>query len=333
MQHQLKAGKNSRRLSQSQRIMIVIAVVALVVFYAVFFIFPIGYALTGSFFNWMPTKRVFSFVGLENYRKIFEQSTLGLAMGNTLVFTVVVTLGRTLLGLFFAALIYSMRRGRVLFRTIYFIPVITSTVAVSMVWKWMYEPSNGPLNYYLSLAGHQEQDVQVHSGGDIALDQILQKRHQKQPDRRDCKTYDPVKRAVQPQQGTDGIRIILGDRLVHAEHHGAAHAELRKVQKSQERLEQAVQPQIFGPKIVQHDGTDYKRDKHIDDFQRPVKHNVPRRIPGAFKLHDICCDPFSIGFQGVPCGIRFSGCAGSAIKQISVQCVGLRRDFLPCIFG
>ena len=153
MQHQLKAGKNSRRLSQSQRIMIVIAVVALVVFYAAFFIFPIGYALTGSFFNWIPTKRVFSFVGLENYRKIFEQSTLGLAMGNTLVFTVVVTLGRMLLGLFFAALIYSMRRGRVLFRTIYFIPVITSTVAVSMVWKWMYEPSNGPLNYYLSLAG------------------------------------------------------------------------------------------------------------------------------------------------------------------------------------
>lgn len=133
--------------------MIGIAVTALVVFYAVFFIFPIGYALTGSFFNWMPTKRVFSYIGLENYRKIFEQSTLGLAMRNTLVFTAVVTLGRTLLGLLFAALIYSMRRGRVLFRTIYFIPVITSTVAVSMVWKWMYEPSSGPLNYYLSLAG------------------------------------------------------------------------------------------------------------------------------------------------------------------------------------
>ena len=152
MRRQPKAGKNSR-LSQSQRIMIGTAVTALVVFYAVFFIFPIGYALTGSFFNWMPTKRVFSYIGLENYRKIFEQSTLGLAMRNTLVFTVAVTLGRTLLGLLSAALIYSMRRGRVLFRTIYFIPVITSTVAVSMVWKWMYEPSSGPLNYYLSLAG------------------------------------------------------------------------------------------------------------------------------------------------------------------------------------
>ncbi len=153
MRRQPAAKKNSGRISQSQRVMIGIAVTALVVFYAVFFIFPIGYALTGSFFNWMPTKRIFSYIGLENYRKIFEQSTLGLAMRNTLVFTVVVTLGRTLLGLLFAALIYSMRRGRVLFRTIYFIPVITSTVAVSMVWKWMYEPSSGPLNYYLSLAG------------------------------------------------------------------------------------------------------------------------------------------------------------------------------------
>ncbi len=133
--------------------MIGIAVSALIVYYAVFFIFPIGYALTGSFFNWMPTKRVFSYIGLENYRKIFEQSTLGISMRNTLVFTLTVTLARTALGLLFAALIHGLRRGKGLFRTVYFIPVITSTVAVAMVWKWMYEPSNGPLNYYLNVMG------------------------------------------------------------------------------------------------------------------------------------------------------------------------------------
>ena len=153
MQRRPAARKNSKRISQSQRVMIGIAVTSLVAFYAVFFVFPIGYALTGSFFNWMPTKRIFSFIGMENYRKIFEQSTMGLALRNTLVFTVAVTMGRTLLGLLFAVLIYSMGRGKVLFRTIYFIPVITSTVAVSMVWKWMYEPSSGPLNYYLSFVG------------------------------------------------------------------------------------------------------------------------------------------------------------------------------------
>ncbi len=153
MQHRQAYHRNSLRLSQSQRVMIGIAVTSLIAFYAVFFVFPIGYALVGSFFNWMPTKKVFSFTGLENYSKIFQQTTLGLAMRNTLVFTVVVTLGRTVLGLLFAALIHSLRRGKGIFRTIYFIPVITSTVAVSMVWKWMFEPSNGPLNYYLSLVG------------------------------------------------------------------------------------------------------------------------------------------------------------------------------------
>ena len=143
----------SRRLSQSQRVMIGITVVALIVYYAVFFVFPIGYAFVGSFFNWMPTKRVFTPIGLENYRKILGQSTLGLAMRNTLVFTAVVTLGRTVLGLLIAALIHGLNHGKSLLRTIYFIPVVTSTVAVSMVWKWMYEPSNGPLNYYLGLFG------------------------------------------------------------------------------------------------------------------------------------------------------------------------------------
>ncbi len=145
--------KKNGRLSQSQRVMIITAVLALTAYYAVFFVFSIGYAFTGSFFNWMPTKRVFSFVGLENYEKIFRQPTLGLALKNTLAFTVTVTLGRTLLGLLFAVLIHSLPRGKGFFRTVYFIPVITSTVAVSMVWKWMYEPSSGPLNYYLSLLG------------------------------------------------------------------------------------------------------------------------------------------------------------------------------------
>ena len=133
--------------------MVVLTVCSLVLFYSLFFMFPIGYAFVGSFSNWMPTKHLFSFVGLENYQKVFQQSALALSMTNTLLFTVIVTLARTALGLIFAVLIHSMPRGKALFRTIYFIPVITSTVAVSMVWKWMLEPSNGPLNYYFGLLG------------------------------------------------------------------------------------------------------------------------------------------------------------------------------------
>ncbi len=145
--------KRPCRLSKSQRVMVTLCVGAIVLYYSIFFIFPIGYAFVGSFFNWMPIKRIFTFTGFENYQKIFQKSTMWLALKNTLLFTVIVTLARTALGLLFAVLIDSLKKSKALFRTIYFIPVITSTVAVSMVWKWIYEPSNGPLNYYLSLMG------------------------------------------------------------------------------------------------------------------------------------------------------------------------------------
>lgn len=157
MEQMDKRSFGVNRLNQSQRVMVVISVSAIILYYSVFFVFPIGYAFVGSFFNWMPAKRIFSFIGLENYQKIFEQSTMGLALQNTLLFTVIVTLARTAFGLFFAVLIDNLCKGKALFRTIYFIPVITSTVAVSMIWKWMYEPSNGPINYYLSVLGFTSQ--------------------------------------------------------------------------------------------------------------------------------------------------------------------------------
>ena len=152
MQHEsIKKPRHHRW--DSRKTMILVAASALILYYSIFFVFPIGYALVGSFFNWMPTKRVFSFIGFENYSKIFSQSTLGLAMKNTLLFTLIVTLFRTAFGLLLAVLINMRGKTKTLFRMIYFLPYITSTVDVSMVWKWLFEPSAGPLNYYLSQIG------------------------------------------------------------------------------------------------------------------------------------------------------------------------------------
>ena len=152
------------RLSQSQRVMVGLTIAVLLVYYGLFFIFPILYAFVGSFFNWMPMKGRFDYIGLENYAKIFGNPTLWLSLKNTLVFTVVVMLLRTFLGLALAALINELTRGKALLRTVYFIPVVTSTVAVSMVWSWLYEPSNGPINYLLSLIGMPRQMFLQDSG-------------------------------------------------------------------------------------------------------------------------------------------------------------------------
>ena len=151
-----------------------------------------------------------------------------------------------------------------------------------------------PVRHYRVSKIHQVKDVQIHIGGEIPFDEVLQNRHQEQSHRSDSQADDPVDGTVQVQQGTDRLGIVLGDGLVHAEDHGTAHTKLRQVQKSQERLEQAVQAQIFRPQIVQHDRTDDERKKHVDDFHRPVKYNIPGCVPGAFKLHDLFFDPFPI---------------------------------------
>lgn len=139
--------------SKSQSVMIAMTFVILIVFYGIFMVFPIGYAAVGSFFDWRPSRGQFDFIGFKNYVWLFTNKTTLSSLGNTLYFTVVVVIFRTLTGLIFAALINEISHGKALYRTLFFLPVITSTVAVALVWNWLYEPATGPLNYYLGLIG------------------------------------------------------------------------------------------------------------------------------------------------------------------------------------
>jgi multiple sugar transport system permease protein len=61
------------------------------------------------------------------------------------------------IGLAFALLVQAVAHWKGFFRALYFIPFVTSTVAISWVWRWMYEPTFGPLNKLLALVGLPEQ--------------------------------------------------------------------------------------------------------------------------------------------------------------------------------
>ncbi len=149
----LQSRRSSLRLSGSQKSMVYTACLLLLVFYGLFMVFPIAYSFVGSLHNWQPHRGKFDYVGFDNYAWLFQEELTWSALGNTLLFTAVVTVLRTGFGLAFAVLINEMKRSRAFFRTVYFLPVITSTVAVSMVWKWLYEPITGPLNYYIVQIG------------------------------------------------------------------------------------------------------------------------------------------------------------------------------------
>ncbi len=121
---------------------------------ALFFLIPLGFSLWLSFHDWRGLNtRNPPFVGLENYQFMLGDRRWWNAVLNTLYYTFVsVPLGMVVsLGI---ALLMNLRiPGVYLFRAIFFIPVITSWVAVSIVWLWVLDGNIGLLNYGLSLLG------------------------------------------------------------------------------------------------------------------------------------------------------------------------------------
>lgn len=124
----------------------------------VFFFLPVLGALLLSFtdFDIYALGRLdrLRFVGLENYRRLLADPRFWTALKNTVHFvavggplSVLVSLG--------AALLVNHRRVRYpgLFRTLLFLPVVTTLAAVAVVWRYLYHPRHGFLNYALGLLG------------------------------------------------------------------------------------------------------------------------------------------------------------------------------------
>jgi len=124
---------------------------SLVVF-AAFVFFPLVFSIYTSFTRWnLPYQP--SFIGLENFRYIFTDpigapAFLG-SIRNSFYYAVGVPLNITI-SLCIALLLNQRLRGVSIFRTAYFLPTITSTAAISVVWLWIYHPADyGLLNSIL----------------------------------------------------------------------------------------------------------------------------------------------------------------------------------------
>ena len=138
--------------SKSEIILRNIVVIAMIAFFSIFLIVPIGIAFAGSFHEWNPLSGTYNFLGLENYKEVFTSSLFGKSMLNTLIFSVVVIIFRVGLGLGIAYAIYSpLVKHKSFFRTIYYMPVVTPMVAVAFVWKFMYNPQIGTINQIFGL--------------------------------------------------------------------------------------------------------------------------------------------------------------------------------------
>jgi multiple sugar transport system permease protein len=94
-----------------------------------------------------------SFAGLDNYRRLIADPTFRKALVNTVYYVGVMVPASTGLSLLLALLLNQKLRGITWYRTAYFLPVVSSTVAVALVWSWIYSRDFGLLNYILGFFG------------------------------------------------------------------------------------------------------------------------------------------------------------------------------------
>ncbi|MBF0786999.1 MULTISPECIES: carbohydrate ABC transporter permease [unclassified Streptococcus] len=117
----------------------------------VFWIYPILQTAWLSFTDWSFVTPEYQVVFFENYRDLMTDSRFYEALFNTVVFTLGTLVPTIIGGLFLALLLQKSIPGGSFFKFILFSPWITPTVAISIVWTWIYEPKNGFANQLLKL--------------------------------------------------------------------------------------------------------------------------------------------------------------------------------------
>ncbi|MCY4146992.1 MAG: sugar ABC transporter permease [Chloroflexi bacterium] len=140
------------RLVNSQAFVALLFLAVPVLLLAALKIYPVFYNLYLSFTRYElfePPR----FVGMKNYNYVFSNTVTRQSIINTLLFTLEAVPIGTALALVVAKLLDQSIRGRVFLRTLYYLPVVSSVVVSAMIWRWIYSPQHGLLNYFLGVVG------------------------------------------------------------------------------------------------------------------------------------------------------------------------------------
>lgn len=120
--------------------------------FLVFTAIPVAMALYYSFTNYNGNKKM-DFIGLQNFIKLFSDSSFRISLQNTLVYTLCTVPLIIMLSLLVSVLMNNGVKGAPLYRAIMLFPHIASIVAVTVVWQFLYNAKSGPINQILMALG------------------------------------------------------------------------------------------------------------------------------------------------------------------------------------
>ena len=129
-------------------------------FFVVFVIVPMISCVYAGFFDAVLGRDEKTFVGFANYVKLFNDPEFINALWNTIIIVVVSVPVTCVFSLWVASIISKLNVAATsAFRCIFYLPVVTGSVAVTMVWKWIYDNYNGVLNYLGTESGLLEKNI------------------------------------------------------------------------------------------------------------------------------------------------------------------------------
>ncbi len=151
------SGRSGLRLEQRKQLWAYIFLVVPVAFFLTVRVAPAIFAMAVSLHRWDILSANEPWVGIANYQALFADPVFWTSLTNTLTYVLVSVPLQLILGLGIALLLQATPGFRGFFRALYFVPFVTSTVAISWVWRLIYQPDIGPLNHMLGLLGLPDQ--------------------------------------------------------------------------------------------------------------------------------------------------------------------------------
>lgn len=143
--------KKRSNLYRKEKIFGFLFILPPVIGFLLFTLYPALYSVYGSFTDWNGLGQM-NFIGLDNYKTLFTDNFFYTSMYNTFFLMIGIPIG-LLLSLLLALGLNRKIPGTTAFRVIYYVPVISSLAAISILWQWAYNGDYGLVNQFLGLFG------------------------------------------------------------------------------------------------------------------------------------------------------------------------------------
>lgn len=143
------------------------------IFYLIFWIFPITKLFQYSITDFNGYAQTFNYIGFDNYKDLFSGGTLGNSIKNTLIYTIVSVVGGNLIGLGLALLLNMKIRGKGFYRSISYIPTLFSAIVVGFIWSYVYMPESGMIATFLTKLGIANDNLNFLGSYSTALYSII----------------------------------------------------------------------------------------------------------------------------------------------------------------